>query len=53
MGITLVAASIVCLTSILTHISLVFTIIIALIEFHAYISLNIGVVPAISAISLV
>ena len=53
MGITLVATSIVCLTSILAHIGLASTIIIALKEFYAHVSLTIGVVPAITIIALV
>ena len=53
MGITLVATSIVCLASILTYKTLASTIIIALIEFYAYVSLTIGMVPAITKIALV
>ena len=52
LGKNLVATSIVCLISILTHRDLASTTIIALIEFHAYVSLTIGVVPAIIAIVL-
>ena len=53
MVIALVSASIVCLTRILVHIGLASIIIIALIEFHAHVSLAIGVVPAIIIIALV
>ena len=53
MGITLVATFIACLTSILTHIGLASTIVIALIEYHAYISLTISLVSAITIIALV
>ena len=53
MGITPVATFIICLTSILTHIGLASTIAIALIEYHAYISLTIGLVLAITIIALV
>ena len=53
MGITLVAASVVCLTSMLTNIGLAFTVIIAPIEFHASVSLSIGVVLAVTIIAVV
>ena len=53
MGITLVATSVVCLTSILTHIGLASTIIIAPIEFYAYVNLTIGVVPVVTIIAVV
>ena len=53
MDITLVATFIIWLTSILTHIGLASTIAIALIEYHAYISLTIGLVSAITIIALV
>ena len=53
MGITLVATFIVCLRSIFTHIGLASTIVIALIEYHAYISLTIGLVSAVTIIALV
>ena len=53
MGITLVATFIVCLISILTHIGLASTIIIALIEYHVYISLTIGLVSAITIIVII
>ena len=53
MGITLVAASVVCLASMLPYIGLSSTVIIAPIEFHAYVSLTIGVVPVVTIIAVV
>ena len=53
MGVTLVATSVVCLTSILTHIGLASTIIIVPIEFHAYVNLTIGMVPVVIIIAVV
>ena len=53
MGIALVAASIVCLTSTLAYIGLASIIVIALIEFHAHVSSAIGVVPVITIRALV
>ena len=53
MGTILVASSIVCLTGILTHIGLASTIIIAPIEFHAHVSLIIGMVLAVTIIAAV
>ena len=48
MGLTLVATSIVFLTCLLTHIGFASTIIIVLIEFHAYVNLNIVVVVIVA-----
>ena len=53
MGTTLVTASVVCFTSILTHIGLASTIIIAPTGFHVYVNLTIGVVPAVTVIAVV
>ena len=53
MGVTLVATSVVCLTSILTHIGLASTIIIVPIEFHAYVNLTIGMVQVVIIITVV
>ena len=53
MGVTLVATSVVCLTSILTHIGLASTIIIVPIEFHAYVNLTIGMVQVVIIIAVV
>ena len=53
MGVTLVATSVVCLTSILTHIGLASTIIIVPIEFHAYVNLTIDVVLVVTIIAVV
>ena len=50
---TLVAISIVCLTSILTYIGLAFAIIIAHIEYHAHVSLIISMSPAVTIIAVV
>ena len=53
MDVTLVAAFIVCLTHLLTHIGLASTIIIVLIEFHAYVNLTIDVVPVVTIVAVV
>ena len=53
MGLTLVATSIVCLTCLLTHIGFASTIIIVLIEFHAYVNLTIDVVPVVTIVAVV
>ena len=50
MGITLVSTSVVCLTSILIHISLLPTIVIVPKEFHAYVNLTIGVIPVVTIV---
>ena len=53
MGITLVATSIVCITSILVYIGLASIIVIAPIKFHAIVSLTLGVVTAATVIAVV
>ena len=53
MGVTLVATSVVCLTSVLIHIGLASTIIIVPIEFHAYVNLTIGMVQVVIIIAIV
>ena len=53
MGITLVASSVVCLTSILIHLGLASTVVIAPIESYAYVSLSISILPIVTIIAVV
>ena len=53
MGITLVATSIVCITSILVYKGLASIIVLAPIKFHATVSLTLGVVTAATVIAVV
>ena len=53
MGVTPVATLVVCLTSILMHLSLASTIILVPVELYAYVNLTISVVPVVTIIAIV